>query len=122
MTETLDKLRDLDDGLAAEQFVFDDADWRFYELILRKLRDRRVFVTFDGERLEVMSPSFRHDVSAERLGTLVRHVLNHLRVPFVGAGSFTLKQRKVSRGLEPDRCFYIRSVASVQGRQEVDLK
>jgi Uma2 family endonuclease len=121
MTETLDKLDDLDGGLAAERFVFDDADWRFYELVLRKVGHRRVFVTFDGERLEVMSPSFRHDVSAERIGTLVRHVLNHLRRPFVAAGSFTLKGRKSNRGLEPDRCFYIRSVGSVEGKREVDL-
>lgn len=122
MTQTLEKVRELDDGLAAERFVFEVADWRFYELILRKTGDRRVFVTFDGERLEVMSPSFRHDLSAERLAVLVRQVLNHVNVPSLGAGSFTLKKRKASRGLEPDRCFYIRSVNAIRGKQEVDLR
>ena len=111
------------DDLAPEQsFVFDEADWDFYELILAKVGGRRVFVTFDGERLEVMSPSFRHDVSAERLAVLLRLALSHTRTPFLGAGSFTLKKRKTQRGLEPDRCFYIQRVDAVRGKQEIDLR
>ena len=47
MTQTLERIRGaaLDD-LSFEQFVFDDADWRFYETILRKVGERRIFVTF----------------------------------------------------------------------------
>lgn len=111
------------EDLAPEQsFVFDEADWDFYELILSRVGGRRVFVTFDGERLEVMSPSFRHDVSAERLAALLRLAFSHTRTPFLGAGSFTLKKRKTQRGLEPDRCFYVQRVDSVRGKQEVDLR
>lgn len=103
-------------------FVFDDADWPFYELILKKLAGRRVFVTFDGERLEVMSPSYEHDVSAERLGQFVRILLTEQTRSFIGAGSFTLKKRRTNRGLEPDRCFYVRRVAEMYGKKKLDLR
>ena len=56
MTDTL-RIPDESDVDSAEHFVFDDADWAFYELVLKKVGDRRIFVTFDGDRLEVMSPS-----------------------------------------------------------------
>ena len=56
MTDTIELSDDLDLDLP-EYFVFDEADWHFYELVLKRIGERRIFVTFDGERLEVMSPS-----------------------------------------------------------------
>ena len=125
MTQTLEKISgaDLDDlaDLAFEQFVFDDADWRFYELILRKVGERRVFVTFDGERLEVMTPSPEHEKNTSRLEQVVRLLMLEFRVPFESLGSFTLKKRKADAGLEPDRCFYTRNADAIVGKRRIDL-
>jgi len=73
MTETATPLKTLDDldDLVGERFVFDDADWAFYELILKRVGDRHIFVTFDGERLEVMSPSPEHERHTSRLDKLL---------------------------------------------------
>ncbi len=109
-------------GQAGYCFVFDEADWSFYELILEKVAGQRVFVTFDGERLEVMSPSFKHDVSGERIGDLIKLILTEQDRPYIAGGSFTLKKRRANRGLEPDKCFFIQHVAEVSGKEEVDLR
>ena len=105
-----------------ESFVFDEADWSFYEEILRRVGDRHIFTTFDGERLEVMSPSVHHDKLAARLEQFVRLMMLELRVEFESMGGFTVKRRRTNRGLEPDRCFYIQNVEAVRGKRAIDLE
>jgi hypothetical protein len=80
-----------------ERFVFDDADWAFYEVILRQVGDRRVFFTFDGKSLEVMSPSPLHERHTSRIEKLVWLLTLELRIPFESMGSFTLKKWTSSR-------------------------
>jgi Uma2 family endonuclease len=121
MTETLERAEDLDEA-EAERFVFEDADWSFYELILKRVGDQRIFVTFDGERLEVMSPSPEHERHSSRLEKLVWILAEELQIPFESMGSFTLKKRKTNRGLEPDRCFYTRNAAAIRGKRRIDLR
>jgi Uma2 family endonuclease len=122
MTDTLQTVEDVDDDLVVERFVFDDADWSFYELILKRVGDRHIFVTFDGERLEVMSPSPEHARNASRLEKVFWMLTLELRIPFESMGSFTLKKRKANRGLEPDRCFYTRNSAAIVGKKRIDLR
>src|ERR671913_122810 len=81
---------------AGERFVFDGVDWKFYEQVLRAIGDRRIFVTFFRGTLEVMSPCYEHDWSAERLSMLIRIVSDELDVEVVGAGSTTFRRRRVS--------------------------
>jgi Uma2 family endonuclease len=104
-----------------ERFVFDDVDWSFYEQVLRAVGDRRIFVTYFRGILEVMSPSYEHDWSAERLSMLIRIVCDELDVEVVGAGSTTFRRRRVSAGLEPDRGFYIGNVKAILGKRRIDL-
>ena len=120
MTDTLVTADDLDD-VEVERFVFDDADWTFYQLILKRVGNRHIFVTFDGERLEVMSPSPEHERNTSRLEKLVWILVQELRIPFESMGSFTLKKRKANRGLEPDRCFYTRNSPAIRGKRRIDI-
>ena len=104
-----------------QRFVLDGVDWDFYETILRQVGDRHVFVTYDEGTLELMSPSYQHDRSAELFGALVRILAEELRVPLISAGSTTLKQKLLRRGLEPDRCFYLGNVPAIRGKRKLDL-
>jgi len=124
MTETLTTIVDVDDveDVEEERFVFEDADWAFYELSLKRVGDRRIFVTFDGERLEVMSPSPLHERHTSKIEKLVWLLTMELRIPFESMGSFTLKKRKAKRGLEPDRCFYTKNSAAIRGKRKIDLR
>lgn len=104
-----------------QSFMFDGVSWEFYELLLREVGDRHIFVTYDQGRLEIMSPSFRHERYAELLGALVRILATELNVPIIGGGSTTFRRRKSEAGLEPDRCFYIQHATAIRGKTELDL-
>jgi Uma2 family endonuclease len=104
-----------------ERFVFTDVDWQFYEQVLRAVNEQRIFVTYYKGTLEVMSPSYEHDASGGLLALLVRIACTELGVPHNGAGSVTLRRRRVQAGLEPDRCFYIRNVSALRGKRHLDL-
>jgi Uma2 family endonuclease len=106
---------------AEERFVLDGVDWDFYEHLLRKLDNRRVFVTYDRGRLELMSPSRKHEISAKRLFVLISMLAEELGLSIESGGSTTYRRKDLDRGLEPDDCFYIENEARVRGLDEIDL-
>jgi hypothetical protein len=48
-------------GTSRESFVLDGVSWQLYERLVQELADQRIFITFDGGRLELMSPSPEHE-------------------------------------------------------------
>lgn len=108
-------------ALPEQRFAIDGIDWEFYESILRRIGDRHVFVTFDRGRLELMSPSWKHDTRSRRIAMLVTIVAEELEIPILGGGSTTFRREDVQGGLEPDQCFYVQGVERVRGREEIDL-
>src|SRR5262245_18073828 len=50
-----------------QRFVLDGVDWEFYETLLRRIGDRHIFITFDRGRLELMSPSWKHDTRSRQI-------------------------------------------------------
>ncbi|MGE5607935.1 MAG: Uma2 family endonuclease [Bacillota bacterium] len=104
-----------------QRFLLDDVDWPFYESLLQRVGDRHIFVTYDRGRLELMSPSWKHDKRARLIGLIVNIVAEDLRIPFEGGGSTTFRREDLQQGLEPDQCFYIQHVAQIRGKDEIDL-
>jgi len=104
-----------------QQFLLEDADWELYEAILERVGDRHIFVTYDRGRLELMSPSYKHDMRGRAIALLVNILAEELQIPLQGAGSTTFRREDLDQGLEPDECFYIRNVNRVIGKSEIDL-
>lgn len=104
-----------------QQFVLDDVDWQFYENLLEQVGDRHIFITYDRGRLELMSPSFKHDKRGRRIGLLISILAEELEIPIEGGGSTTFRRKDLKRGLEPDECFYIGNVDRIRGKDEIDL-
>jgi Uma2 family endonuclease len=104
-----------------QHFVLNDVDWQAYEALLRVVGDQRVFVTYDRGRVELMSPSWEHDNRAETIGQLVRIVAEEFGVALKGGGSTTFRREGLDRGLEPDKCFYVRNESCVRGKKKIDL-
>jgi Uma2 family endonuclease len=107
----------------SQRFVLHEADWKQYVQLRRSLDDRgqRAFVTFDGHRLELMSPSMQHDRAGELLGVVVRAIGMATGSKLIGGGSTTFKKRSARRGLEPDRCFWIQNYQKLVGVKHIDL-
>lgn len=104
-----------------ERVVLSDQSWSDYIALLKQIGESRVFVTFDGSRIEVMAPSWEHDTDGNALATIVSVLAEELEIPFKGGGSFTLKRADVERGLESDRCFYFANVKKIVGKRTVSL-
>jgi Uma2 family endonuclease len=105
-----------------ERFVIDCVDWDTYEKFLAAVGDRRIFLTYDGERLEFMSPSRLHEFWGHWLGLLLNVMAQEWRVPIRGFGSATWRSKKSKRGLEADKCFYIQNIKAVLGKKDIDLR
>lgn len=89
-----------------ERFVL-DTDWRGYGKILDAIGERHVMVTYDGGRLELLSPSPEHELAKALLGSLVETLLDETGTGYVRGGSITFRRKVLDKGLEPDECFWI---------------
>jgi len=93
-----------------------------YERLLSELGDdSRVRLTYDNGRLEIMSPSDKHEYLKSLLGHLMGVLTEELDLKYVSIGSTTLRRGRTSQGTEPDDCFYITNADRVIGKGEIDL-
>jgi Uma2 family endonuclease len=95
--------------------------WKTYETLLEELSDRRFRLTYNRGNLEIMAPSPEHELSKEVLGRFIDTIAEELEVNIYPLGSTTFKQPKLS-GAEPDKCFYIRNIAAVQGKKRLNME
>jgi Uma2 family endonuclease len=95
--------------------------WKTYETLLEELIDRRFRLTYNRGSLEIMAPSPEHELSKEVLARFVETIAEELEVNIYSLGSTTFKQPKLS-GVEPDKCFYIRNIAAVQGKRRLNME
>ena len=72
--------------------------------------------------MEVMVPSHPHEVVADFLGLMVDILSEELETPCEAGGSTTHRRVDLEKGVEPDRCFWLRDkAAGMTGRRELDL-
>ena len=94
--------------------------WTTYETLLEELSDRRLRLTYNRGTLEIMAPSPEHELSKEVLGRFIDTIAEEFDVSIYPLGSTTFKQMELS-GAEPDKCFYIRTIAAVQGKKRLNM-
>jgi Uma2 family endonuclease len=101
--------------------VISGVRWQTYQALLEDLGDRHIRLTYDRGNLEITAPQFRHERYSGVLGQLVKALASAAKVRVKSAGSTTFSREDLGRGLEPDRCFYIRNVDAVLGKLDIDL-
>jgi Uma2 family endonuclease len=100
-----------------DRLCLDNVDWQAYSRLLRVFAERPGYrLTYDRGRLEIMSPLPQHELASCLLARFVDILSEELGLPAVAGGSTTVRRRLEQRGLEPDRCFWIASVALVRGK------
>src|SRR5262245_39882141 len=87
--------------------VAHDVSWADYTARLKSLDGRRVRLTYDHGTLEAMPLSPKHERTKVVLRRLVDVLGEELEIEVCGLGSTTCRKRKLSRGLEPDECYYL---------------
>jgi Uma2 family endonuclease len=104
-----------------EHFVLESASWRLYEMLLRETRDRRLYITYDQGRLELMAPLPEHEGIKTLIGGFIELISLELNIPMRRLGSTTFKRKELARGLEPDECYYIQHEREVRGKKRIRL-
>ena len=98
-------------------------DWKTYTRLVIAFNERPgIRLTYDRGTLEMMCPSLPHEIDAEFLGHLVVALTDELNSPMLGGGCATLRRRRVKRGLEPDRCYWIANESLMRGKRTLDLR
>lgn len=86
--------------------VLSDVTWADYQRMLEIRGDRSSpRISFLEGRLEIMSPSDTHEELKSVLGRLVEQFCLERGIEFRTLGSWTLEEKKVERGVEPDECW-----------------
>jgi len=78
-------------------------------------------IYLDGS-LFLVTTSFPHERSAERLGYLVMVIAEELDIPCIPTGSTTFRRQARRGGVEGDKTFYIAHESLVRGKDKIDLR
>ncbi len=108
-------------GSSGQRLFMDGVSWSDYEKLLEVVGDRRVFITYDRGKVELVSPLWTHDNRSDLIGAMIRNVAEGLRVPVRGGGSTTFRRKEMDRGIEPDRCFYVANELRIRANTTIDL-
>lgn len=93
-------------------------DWAGYQKILELTADRRMYVTYDRGRLELLTPGWAHEQAKTLLGALLECLMTELEIDFLGAGALTIQRQDLDRGFEPDECYWITHWETMRGKKE----
>jgi Uma2 family endonuclease len=105
-----------------QPILLEGVSWATNECLLADFGDSHAArVAYDRGTLEIMSPSYVHEQRNALIAMLVSMVATEMDMDFENAGSTTFKRADVSRGFEPDSCFYLQHVAAVRGKRTIDL-
>jgi Uma2 family endonuclease len=101
--------------------ILEDVSWDDYEWLLAELSEESHYrLSYDEGRLEIMSPSKRHEIYKSLLSSLLEVLVEELGLRFLKLGSTTLR-RKRAKGTEPDECFYLTNLELIAQKDELDL-
>jgi Uma2 family endonuclease len=121
-TVTTENARDTD--VQGDQYVvMHGIGWDGYTKVLLARGERSTprMVYLDGD-LYLMSPAFRHESLAERLGIFVAEVVTGLKIPCILAGGTTFRRKNKKGGVEGDKTFYLANEAKVRGKTKLHLR
>jgi Uma2 family endonuclease len=107
---------------AGGRLIVYDIRWEEYEQILAHLRDSSHFrISYDQGRLEIMTPSARHEKYKNLLHDLVLILSDELDREILSYGSTTLSLKRRGKGVEGDDCFYIEHASNLGEKDQIDL-
>ena len=104
------------------RLILRGVSWTTYESLLADFQNSNaVHFAYDRGVLEIMAPSVKHEEPNRALSLFVDLVTGELDIEVRRLGSTTFTRKDLSKGFEPDSCFYIQSVNRIRDKEEIDL-
>src|SRR6267142_587274 len=92
---------------AGGSLILNDGPWEENEELLADLGEGyAVRIASERWRLEIMSPTARHEMYKDLLLRLVDSLAEINELVLESRGSTTVKETQLLQGAEPDTCFY----------------
>ncbi|MBW4423514.1 MAG: Uma2 family endonuclease [Nostoc desertorum CM1-VF14] len=105
-----------------QRTLLHNISWETFEALLRDTgEDRGSRFAYDCGVLEIMTPLFEHENPKIQFDRLIFALAVELKTKIRSAGSTTLKRKPITKGIEPDTCYYIQNEPLIRGKQELDL-
>src|SRR5262249_29360343 len=102
--------------------VLHNVSWETYLRLLEDLADQSsIRVAFENGDMEIMSPTAEHEELNRTVARFLEAVAAALDLDIRSLGSTTFKRKDVTRGFEPDSCFYLQNAAAIKGKTRLDL-
>lgn len=101
-----------------EHIVLSNVSWKTFEKLLNEMGESHYRVTYDEGDLEFMTLSFGHENWGEWIGRLIFFIALECGLPLSSGGSTTLKKSARKKGLEPDKCFWLKHEKEMRGKKE----
>lgn len=99
-----------------QHLVLHEIGWDQFVTITDALGERnKLRIAYDGESLEFMTTSRRHERYKKLLGQLLEQLTFELDIPRESGGQTTFRSEYVHRGLEPDQCYWIQHAEEIIG-------
>ena len=90
--------------------------WEGYVALLQELGDdRSTRVAYDNGVLEIRMPGQPHESANRVLAAIALTLAEEFGFEFNDLGSMTMNRPDLSKGVEPDSCFYIQNAQAGQG-------
>ncbi len=101
--------------------VLYDVSWATFEALVNETRRGGTRFTYNRGCLEIMSPSRDHEQIKTLFGRMIETMTYDLGIPISSAGSTTLKDELLEKGVEPDECYYVANEPRIRHKKGLDL-
>lgn len=121
-THTADYLEAIEHLPEGAMLRLERITWNEYEQLLEELIERPgVRVSYDQGRVEIMSPTYEHEMYKGFCTSMARILSEELSVLVETAGATTYKSKQLMKGSEPDESFYVQNARAIIGKRQIDL-
>lgn len=108
---------------AGSTLICRDVSWDEYENLLTEVGDdSNTRISYNNGKLEIMSPSKKHELYKGLISRLVDVLTEELNLEYVSFGAMTWRRQKKAKGTEADECFYIQNFSRVADKNEINLE
>lgn len=110
-------------ALAEQRTVLHNISWESFEALLKDTGEHRgLRFAYEDGTLEIMTPLFGHENPKIQFDRFIIVLAEELEIEIKSAGSTTLKKCNKTKGIEPDKCYYIKNELAVRGIKTLDLE
>ncbi|MGH9840112.1 MAG: Uma2 family endonuclease [Blastocatellia bacterium] len=107
----------------SRQAFLKNISWGTYQRLLAEKQEQAgIRLYYDNGTLEIKMPSAEHEEPNRTLAHLIELLAEEMNLDLRRLGSTTFSREDLSKGFEPDSCFYIQNAPAIQGRKKLDLK